>query len=101
MFIPAAKLLELRHAFPAAGWVRSVPVPHPTAATIIVNLLPVTPVRSIVTAVRPGCLRAYNSACRLCFPEAKPMQGGCGAEGACSLKQVDEPLKTGKIRDNG
>ena len=27
------------------------------------------------------------------------MQGGCGAEGACSLKQVDEPLKTGKLQN--
>jgi|TARA_B110001469_G_scaffold102572_1_gene100730 hypothetical protein len=46
----------------------------------------------------------YNSACRVCFADAKPMQGGCCAEGACNLKpvgtkQVDETLDTRKLKD--
>ena len=46
----------------------------------------------------------YNSACRACFADAKPMQGGCCTEGACSLKPVDikqanETLDTGKLKD--
>ena len=39
----------------------------------------------------------YNSACRVCFADAKPMQGGCLKP--VGMKQVDDTPDTSKLKD--